>query len=257
MRNPQNLISKHKRFKLKRPQNIKKAFLILSLIAIISLGFTVASEVYFKDNPLARVYRTEHLISLDEVAPPTIDIITAGMRVELSLWDGDEIRIRPVSELPLMIVKEHEYGYTHEISINQDDGFAISFFTLQQFRYNLQICLPRNREYRQINITTVGGNVTINAHHLRVREPVRIITDGGDVNISRSVTEFTIRTRSGNINMDFDSLVANTMINTESGDINLKVSPIDLRIGRVEELVMAFSKNGEISVIANERIPLV
>jgi len=80
------------------------------------------------------------------------------MPVEIELWDGEDIKVDCVAELPLIITQEDEGRF---ITISQDDGFAVSIFTFDLFRYKLKVYIPKNVEYREVNVATNSGNIEI------------------------------------------------------------------------------------------------
>jgi hypothetical protein len=231
----------------------KKALLILSIIAAVSLVMTVLLQRRFAESTRwdAGVYRGTHHFELTAGVTPVINIITAGMPVQLEVWDGDTVKVTAVAELPLMISEEIDEGYAHEITIIQDDGFAISFFTLDLFRYNMRVYLPRAFEYEQINIVSAGGEVGINSYHLRVIDGVTIETNNGSVSVTRPTAEYTVQTQSGDVMFDFDFLVSPVVINSHSGNIELKIP--DTVMHEIEsrdwELLFARTQSGELTIV--------
>ncbi|MCL1789425.1 MAG: hypothetical protein FWG33_03625 [Oscillospiraceae bacterium] len=105
------------------------------------------------------VYRGEVFIELDPNIRPIVNINTAGIPLEVYAWDERLIKAECISELPLIIEESEELG--REISINQDDGFAVSIFTPDLFRYRLKVFLPRGTDYKEINVSTNSGNIEI------------------------------------------------------------------------------------------------
>jgi hypothetical protein len=116
----------------------KKLLLILAAVSLT----TGAAAVLLRGE--STVYR-----AVAEYEPrPYVNIYTAGMPLVVSEWDGEYIRIEVVSELPL-IVELCDDGL--EITISQDDGFAVSIFTLDMFRYRLLVQLPRDYPFKEVN----------------------------------------------------------------------------------------------------------
>jgi hypothetical protein len=253
---------KKRRFAVKRRLEKPKLLLvILLIIAVISGALTVLAEYYYRrydsrDVWNTRVYRSVHHIELDSQVAPIINIYMAGMPVEIAVWDGDTIKLQCVSELPLIIDEEIGEGFLHEITVSQDDGFAISFFTLDMFRYNLKVYLPRWAQYEQINIVSSGGNVRINGHHLSVLNTVNIETNNASVDVIRGTSTYYIRTQSGDIFMDFDFLVSTVMINSNSGNVELRIPDTDME--KADELLKVVTHDGEFVLIEKkDNIPLL
>jgi hypothetical protein len=234
-----------RRFKVRRKHDIKKVLLVtLSVIAVLSAIAAVLAQRRFAESTRwdTRVYRGTHHIELAPNTPPVVNINTAGMAVELAVWDGDSIKIETVAELPLIIAEEIDERF-HEITISQDDGFAISFFTLEMFRYHLRVYLPRWAEYERIAIATSGGDVRINGHHLRVLDSVSVETNNATVSVTRGTSVYYIRTRTGDVRMDFDFVVAPVMISSQSGNVTLKVP--DTMTVAAEELLFVRTVDGK------------
>jgi DUF4097 and DUF4098 domain-containing protein YvlB len=221
--------------------NQKKLFLILLAVTVISgiLAFTV--QITFGGSS---VYRDELFVSIETGFKQTINIYTAGMPVTISLWNGDDVRIRCVAELPLIIQQTE-----NEITISQDDGFAVSMFTLDMFRYAMEIELPRALEYRRLNITTAGGNVFLNSHHL-VAELVTVESKNASINVTRAACDYEIRTRSGDVYMDFDFVVSPVQIITDSGNVRIKIPDYDM--GKAEEMFNIDTVSGTVTIIEKD-----
>jgi hypothetical protein len=238
----------------------KRLLVILSAITLASALLTVVTEYFYRDRFNTRVYSATHYIEVIHGVEPSIHINTSGMPVEVSVWDGDTIRIRTVAELPLFITEEIDEGYSHNLWIAQDDGFAISFFTLAMFSYNLQICLPRSFRYTELNIGTSGGDVTLNAYHLRTADGVQIDTNNANVSVVRGMNNYRIRTVSGNVFMDLDFVVASVVINSYSGNIEVRIPETIPQ--RARDLMFVRSKYGMAEIVDKdmtlpENVPLL
>jgi hypothetical protein len=236
---------------------MKLLLVIMSAVTVLSGIAAVLLELRLRDSDRwgTRVYRATHYIELTAGVAPIININTAGMSVELAVWDGDSVRVRCVAELPLMISEEADQGF-HEITISQDDGFAISFLTLDMFRYHLRICLPRSAQYQQINMISAGGDIDINGHHLRVLDRFTIETNNADVNILRGTSRYSIRTRSGDVRMDFDFVILPAEISSRSGNITLLVP--DTAADSARELLTAGTQSGVYELILKQNnVPLL
>jgi len=225
----------------------RKLFLILLSIAIISGAGAFALQYYYGESS---VYRNTTYYEVK----PYIDIYTAGMPVEITTWNGDEIRIECVAELPLIVNDEDEL----EIIISQDDSFAISIFTLDMFRYKMKVYLPQNPQfskysehgkYQQINVVSAGGNVDFNSYQLDC-ERVGIETKNADVNVIRATNLYVISTRSGNVYMDFDFLESANVIETESGDVQIKIP--DYEAAQINSKLRVTTKTGNYTIIEKD-----
>jgi hypothetical protein len=132
----------------------KKLLLILLIISASSGALAFSLQYFFGEST---VYRDEFYIDLEPGVNPIVNINTAGMPVEIVYWSGDDIKVQCVAELPLIVdvtAEESLYGTINSqiITISQDDGFAISIFTPDMFRYNLKVFLPESVEFEEINV---------------------------------------------------------------------------------------------------------
>ncbi|MCL2035901.1 MAG: hypothetical protein FWG83_00750 [Oscillospiraceae bacterium] len=110
---------------------------------------------------------------------PTILINTAGMRVEVVPWDGETVKIECVSELPLIIediTEESNQGLikNQTVTISQDDGFVVSLFTTELFRYRMKVYLPQSRVYKEITVNSSVANTNVYVDELLQIQEVRI-----------------------------------------------------------------------------------
>jgi hypothetical protein len=165
------------------------------------------------------VYRDEFYLELTPGVKPIINISTAGMPAEILTWKGTQIKIRVISELPL-IIETDKFG--EEFWINQDDSFAISLLSFDMFRYKLTVYLPQSAEYKRLNITTAGGNVILNGKNLDTSF-VQVETKNASVYLNNVNAESTVKTQSGNIYTDCDFYTLPVFIETKSGRVEVKI----------------------------------
>jgi hypothetical protein len=222
---------------------MKLLLISLSAIAVLSAIAAVSAQQRFAESTRwdTRVYRGRHYIDVAEGVSPTININTAGMSVEIAVWDGEWVKVEAVAELPIIISQQIDDGI-HDITISQDYGFAISFFTLDMFRYNLKIYLPRLVRYERIAIATSGGDVSINGLHLQVHDGVSVETNNASVSVIRGTSSYNIRTRTGDVRMDFDFLVSPVTISSYSGNVFVRVP--DTMVHAADELLFVRTAKG-------------
>jgi len=231
-------------FVKKSLDNKKKIFLVLLTTSIVSglLALVFRGE--------STVYRGEHLVELNPERSQTLNIHTAGMPVRVSVWNSDEIKVTAVAELPIIIRdKDPDGEFLDEITIAQDDSFAISLFTPELFRYHLNVYLPRAAVFDEINIVTVSGNVNVNSLSLK-SDMVNITTKSGSVDVSRATCIYVINTLSGNVTMDFDFFDHLAIIDTVSGNVTVRVP--DYIAGNLEGKLRANSQSGQIRIIEKD-----
>jgi hypothetical protein len=226
--------------------NKKKLFIILLTASVVSGLSALVLNIFGEST----VYRGEHYIELNPDRLQTLSINTAGMPVEIGIWDGDGIKVTAVAELPLIIRSADEEGeFLPEISISQDDGFAISLFTPDLFRYSMKVYLPRMAEFKEINVTAVSGNVYINSHYINA-ERVNVDTKSGRVTVNRVTCVYIINTGSGNVFMDFDFFDYLAVIETVSGNIEVRIP--DYAAGNLQRKLRANSQKGQVRIIEKD-----
>jgi DUF4097 and DUF4098 domain-containing protein YvlB len=232
-----------RRFVKRSIDNQKKLFFILVLTAAVSGLFAFLIQYFFGES---RVYRGELYVELNAEVKPTVNIYTAGMMVDLAVWEGSEVKIECVAELPI-IVETDKFG--EEITISQDDGFAVSIFTLDMFRYKLKVFLPQHIEYKSVSVITSGGNIDVDSYLLKA-ERVSVETKNAAVKVLRANCVYVIRTQSGDVYMDYDYLMTAAVIESESGNILIKVP--DYNFDKSETMLRARTENGELDIIKKD-----
>jgi hypothetical protein len=227
----------------------KRLFLIFATTSIVSGIGVFVVQYWFGDFLKVDAYKDEFYIELNAQIKPIININTAGMPLEIAIWSGDEIKVECVAELPL-IIEESERG-GEELTISQDDGFAVSLFTKDLFRYKLKVHLPQFIEYKQINITSAGGDVSINSWQLNAGR-ILIETKNADVSVIRPSCLYMIYTWSGNIYMDYDFLVSSAIIETGSGNVEIRIPDYYIGTQDVDRKLRVHTKSGEFVITGKD-----
>ncbi|MDR0197854.1 MAG: hypothetical protein LBI36_06530 [Oscillospiraceae bacterium] len=199
-----------KRIIKKSVDNKKRLFAVLVAVSIVSAAAAVLTRNAFGGSS---VYRAELFCA----APPRVNVNTAGIPVEILPWDGGFIKINCSAELPL-IIKEDE----NELTVSQDDGFAVSVFTPEVLGYHIKVWLPSERDYTEINIVSAGGDVAFDARGLSVRR-VYVVSKNGGIKISSADSILLLSTKSGNIDVDYAYFLLPSLIETASGGVNLAI----------------------------------
>jgi len=127
-------------FVKKSLDNQKKLLVILITISAVSGTLAFLLQTLRGESS---VYREQLYLEPKRVT----DINALGLPVEVEFWDGDTIKVICVAELPL-IIEEKE----HELKIEQNDDFSVSIFTIDMFRYSLNVFLPRSFEFWEVNV---------------------------------------------------------------------------------------------------------
>ena len=230
-------------FVKKSLDNRRKLFLILLSVSVVSGLSAVIIQVLFGTSSVNRENFTVEL-NPDFAHKQTVNINVSGMSVEVAVYDGDGVKVECVSELPLFVEEDD-----HVLTISQDDSFAISVFTPDLFRYKLKVYLPRKLVYREINIVSVSGDVEVNSLHLE-SERVNVTTKSGNVEVDRAACLYVVETASGRVVMDCDILSALTVIESESGNIEVRIP--DYEVKKAESNLRAKSENGRVTVVEKD-----
>lgn len=141
-----------------------------------------------------------------------INVNVLRMDVTVIPYDGERIRVAYTNDLPLNI----ERG-DNSLSICESDDFVISLFWSSGADCMLYLYLPR-RIYRDIAISTGGGNVTIGGVD---SELISISTKGGNIFSENTVALSRFETSSGEISVDFAQVVEETTVVSRSGNVRL------------------------------------
>lgn len=156
------------------------------------------------------VYREEYSLPFKSY----LNINVTNIPLYIDIYDGDEIKISYKNETALLI-EENEYSYT----ISQDADFAFSLFSLDFLDYSATILLP-DRVYREVVITSASGNVEFLRAYARSLD---ITSRSGSITVTEAVGNMRLKTVYGNIDADFISFGENCLLESESGDITVKM----------------------------------
>ena len=182
------------------------------------LIITAAAAAVF--GALAFVFRNaEHDIAAegDELYPVCdyIDINLVRLNAEILPYSGDKIRVCYKNNLPLIV----EHG-DNKITISEDESFVISLFPSESTSFGVTVYLPE-RSYRDISVSTGGGNVSVGRVDGR---NLAVMTENGDITCRDTVSQFNLSTTSGFISLDIEAVMRNSSILSRKGDVDIFVS---------------------------------
>ena len=158
-----------------------------------SLGSAMQGEEYF---PLCEY------ISVDLLRTP----------VAVTPYDGDRIRFLWNNDVPL----KAEVG-DNSLTITESSDVVISLFAGDTSDYGLRLYLPREY-YRDVVIYTSSGNVTLGDID---SDRITVVTNSGDILSEDTRSLCSLATGSGDITLDFYSVIAGSSIQSRTGSAEL------------------------------------
>lgn len=150
-------------------------------------------------------------------ARKNVIIESVGLPVIITACYGEDLLVEYASELPLITDVTEE-----ETRIAQDDGFAVSLFVRDALNFYIKISLPVNAPYKRIKVTSAGGGVTLDGAGLDIKS-VSVSTKNGGIDISAADAFLNLSTVSGEITVDYQSFLSPSVIETDSGAVNVTV----------------------------------
>lgn len=144
-----------------------------------------------------------------------IEINLVRLNAEILPYDGDEIRVCYKNNLPLII----EQG-DNKITVSEDESFVISLFPSASTSFGVRVYLPE-RSYREISVSTGGGNVTVGRVDGRT---LSVMTESGDIACKNAVSQFNLSTTDGYISVDIEAVMRNSSILSRKGNVDIFVS---------------------------------
>ncbi len=141
-----------------------------------------------------------------------IEIDVLRLSVTVVPYEDDMIRVSYKNDVPLEI----ELG-DNSLIITESDEFVISLFTGSDADFGLYVYLPKEI-YRDIAVYTSSGGVKIGGVD---SEKVTVSTDSGDILSEGTRSLSALSTATGDITLDFESVIEGSYIQTRFGNANL------------------------------------
>jgi hypothetical protein len=190
-----------------------KLFWLFTALAVICGGLAIASHylAYELFGWTSTVYRERRELSPNR----HISISSADMPLEVFTHDGDKIIVEYTGETELLIYEDEL-----ELRISRVEDFALSLFSRDKFNYVMRVWLPAGyyAQYEDIRLTSASGNI----HAGGIRAVTLTATSrSGNVRLSAIEAELEINTRSGDVDIEFDSFTAEARVNAGTGDVRV------------------------------------
>ena len=140
----------------------------------------------------------------------TVDLL--GTSVSVIPYEGDRIRFKWQNDVPLTA----ELG-DNSLTITESSEFVISLFAKDAGDYGMQLYLPREY-YRSIVIYTAAGDVVLGDVD---SDRITVVTNSGDILSENTRSLCSLATGSGDITLDFYSVIAGSSIQSRTGNASL------------------------------------
>ncbi len=136
------------------------------------------------------------------------------LKTDVTIIPYDEERIRFVyrNDVPLTA----EIG-DNSLTITESSEFVISLFSEDASDYGMYLYLPREY-YRDILIYTASGNVALGDVD---SEKITVVTNSGAVTSENTRSLCSFATGSGNIYLDFYTVIAGSSIQSRTGNAQI------------------------------------
>ncbi len=141
-----------------------------------------------------------------------INVDLLSIPVSVIPYDGDRIRFDWRNDVPLTA----EVG-DNSLTITESSEFVISLFAGDTGDYGMRLYLPREY-YRNIVIYTAAGDVNlgdVDSDHITV------VTNSGDILSENTRSLCSLATGSGDIMLDFYSVIAGSSIQSRTGNATI------------------------------------
>ncbi len=132
--------------------------------------------------------------------------------VELIPYDGEEIMFEYTSTMPITVLKGD-----NRIVVKESDKFQIEFMAGEAEQFVFRLYLPK-WIYRSITVYSSSGDV----HVGRIdSDLVTVVTKSGDILSTKTRSLVKLGSGSGDILLDFESVIADSSIETRSGNAEI------------------------------------
>ncbi len=132
--------------------------------------------------------------------------------VQLIPYEGEELMFEYKSTVPITVLKGD-----NRLVVKESDEFQLSFFTGDEAQFVFTLYLPK-RIYKNITVYNSSGDVHIGRIDSDV---VTVVTKSGGILATDTRSLMKLTSGSGDILLDFESVVADSSISTRSGNAEL------------------------------------
>ncbi len=180
----------------------------LTVTAVLSLIFG-GCLWYFRDSEgTAQYYEGRNTVEVCD----NIELDMIKTDVQLIPYDGEELLFEYKSTVPISVLKGD-----NRLVVKESDEFQLSFFTGDEAQFVFTLYLPK-RIYKSITVYNSSGDVHIGRID---SDLVTTVTKSGGILATHTRSLMKLTSGSGDILLDFESVVADSSISTRSGNAEL------------------------------------
>lgn len=180
---------------------------LLVVFAVLAAVFG-AGAYHFRNAPHGTAYEEELELAVCEY----IDIDVLRLDVSVFPYEGEKILVKYANDLPL----KFSVG-DNSLTISESDEFVITLFAQDSARFGMSVYLPCEI-YRAVTIYTGSGDVKLGALDA---QRIDVTTGSGNITSTDTRSLVYLSSGSGDISLDFMSVIAESSIVTRSGNAQL------------------------------------
>ncbi len=180
----------------------------LIVTALLSLIFGGCLWLFRDSKGTAQLYEGRNTVALCDV----IELNMIKTDVEILPHDGDEILFEYTSTVPISVLKGD-----NRLVVKESDEFQLSFMLGDESRFSFRLYLPKHI-YSNITVYSSSGDVDIGRID---SDLVTVITKSGEIRSTKTRSLMKLTSGSGDILLDFESVVADSSITTRSGNAEI------------------------------------
>ena len=180
----------------------------LIVTALLSLIFGGCLWLFRNSEGTAQLYEGRNTVAVCDV----IELEMIKTDVEILPHDGDEILFEYISTVPISVLKGD-----NRLVVKESDEFQLSFMLGDESRFGFRLYLPKHI-YSSITVYSSSGDVDIGRID---SDLVTVITKSGEIRSTRTRSLMKLTSGSGDILLDFESVVADSSITTRSGNAEI------------------------------------
>ncbi|MBQ8194446.1 MAG: DUF4097 family beta strand repeat protein [Oscillospiraceae bacterium] len=180
----------------------------LIVTAVLSLIFGGCLWCFRDSKGTAQYHEGRNTVELCD----NIELDMIKTDVELIPYDGEELLFEYKSTVPISVLKGD-----NRLVVKESDEFLLSFFTGDESQFGFKLYLPR-QIYKSITIYNSSGDVYIGRID---SDLVTAVTKSGEIFATDTRSLMKLTSGSGDILLDFESVVADSSISTRYGNAEI------------------------------------
>lgn len=180
----------------------------LIVTALLSLIFGGCLWCFRDSEGTAEYYEGRNTVEVCDV----IELNMIKTDVEILPHDGNEILFEYISTVPISVLKGD-----NRLVVKESDEFQLSFMVGDESRFCFRLYLPKHI-YSSITVYSSSGSVDIGRID---SDLVTVVTKSGEIRSTKTRSLMKLSSGTGDILLDFESVVADSSIETRSGNAEI------------------------------------